>query len=111
MVLQYPINSIASVNAATITYADEHSGSWLNLAGGVVVGIIAISMGSIIGIIIGLVAFGYAYMMKPRVETFENNYSVEISTSAGSQQTFTTSEKEKVLSIVNAINEAIINRG
>ncbi len=111
----YPINSIASVSTATIVYDDEHTGSWPHLIGSAIVGAIlmfsVLGGGGFVAFIISLIAFGYAYMMKPKVESFANEYCVEISTSAGVQKTYTTHKKKKIIEIVEAINTAIIKRG
>jgi len=111
----YPINSIASVNAKTISRPDEHSGSWLALAGLAIFGafLLIVGIAKIIGVLIGLglIVAAFAYAMKPSVRKFEDKYSVEIATSAGSTDTYTTSTITIVQDIVEAINEAIIARG
>jgi hypothetical protein len=107
----YPINTIASVNAHTIVYEDEESGSWTHCIIGGLVGAIGAASMTGAGVVIAALGFGYAALMYPRVTTFPDKYSVQVSTAAGSTDTIVTLDQKFVQGVTDAINEAIISRG
>lgn len=97
----YPVSSIVAVAATS-----EEFGSWVTLIIAVFIGFVGFKELSLAGIVVGIIAFGYAYYKRPRKE-----YYVEISTAAGRRETFASTDKTEVFDIVEAINNAIVARG
>ena len=100
----FPINSIASVRAYEVA-----TGSIKNMIIGIIVAIVGLGMlgsSAVVGLIMIAIGAAMAYFNKPG-----KVYSVRTSTSAGEADSYTSSENNEVMDIVNAINEAIIKRG
>jgi L-lactate permease len=106
----YPVNSIASVTAI-----QGVEGSWIDVfklligvgvAGAILPIFLGQNLGNTIGGIVILAGIYLAWKFKPK-----QIYYVQISTSGGDQRAYASYDPNEIQEIVDAINQAIINRG
>ena len=102
----YPINTISSVQALQTKDKD-----WKLAIGAAIGGLVAgsaleNSVGGTIGFAIIIGGFIGAYYLRPK-----DLYYVNIATAGGEQQAYASYNANEISQIVDAINQAIVNRG
>ncbi len=103
----YHINNITSVHIVEMNYNDKKKGCWITVILSSSFALFMFYTMTNIGLFLGLIAFIFAFFNQPAIQIFESEYHVEILTSLGLQTIFSTSDEDKVLSIVEAMNRAI----
>lgn len=112
--ITHPLNDMTSVSCETIVHKDKNYGSWVLVTffSGLSIYFIYLMYLEPSGTLMIFIPF-FAYLAKlmiPKVETFEDEYVVRITTSAGKTDGLTSHNYTEVQAIVTAINKAIIDR-